>query len=135
MIEYVVGIITDKYNNTLLIRKNRPDWQVGRLNGIGGHIEVGESPYEAMVRECKEECGLDLHNWLAMGTVTDKESYVVHYFSAQTTHIAKAESRTDEVVEVRHLSFLDLRDVVPPTDVFIRLSLSPQYKTIELVER
>jgi 8-oxo-dGTP diphosphatase len=28
----------------LLIRKRRPAWQAGRLNGVGGKIEPGETP-------------------------------------------------------------------------------------------
>ena len=48
-----------------MITKNRPDWQAGKLNGIGGKIEEGETELQAMVRECAEECGLqtDESDW------------------------------------------------------------------------
>ncbi len=38
-----------------LILKARPAWQKGKFNGIGGHIEDGESPLKAMNREWDEE--------------------------------------------------------------------------------
>ena len=41
-----------------LIRKLKPEWQAGKLNGIGGKIEADESHYDACVREFREEAGL-----------------------------------------------------------------------------
>lgn len=43
----------------VLIRKVKPEWQAGLLNGVGGKIEPGESPEQAMAREFKEEAGID----------------------------------------------------------------------------
>ena len=46
----------DKY---LFIHKKISDsFGYGKLNGIGGHIEKGEEPYESAIREIKEETGL-----------------------------------------------------------------------------
>ena len=42
-------------NNVVLIRKNKPSWQSGKLNGVGGHIEEKETPEMAMGREFLEE--------------------------------------------------------------------------------
>lgn len=58
--------------NFLLIRKTHPEWQKGKLNGIGGKIEkkekltsngivdhwLLETPFEAMIREFHEETGI-----------------------------------------------------------------------------
>lgn len=135
MKKYVVGLVVDEFNYVVLVRKNRPDWQVGKLNGVGGHIEEGETPYEAMVRECTEECGLVLHNWLQLGTITDNTNYIVYYYVAETSDIRKAETKTDEEIEIWHRDFLDLDHLVPPTDVFYRLSRNPIFKEMNLVER
>lgn len=55
---FVLGFCFDfGYHNVLLIEKNRPPWQAGKLNGIGGKIEEGESPAAAMAREFREETG------------------------------------------------------------------------------
>lgn len=51
---------------------------------VGGHIELGESPEEAVVREIKEECGLevDLYNpdkYIDMGDaiLTIRPSFII----------------------------------------------------------
>ena len=41
----------------LLVKKDRPAWQSGRLNLVGGKIEEGETPEQAALRELKEEAG------------------------------------------------------------------------------
>lgn len=41
-----------------LVRKAKPAWQAGRLNGVGGKVEPGERPVAAMVREFVEETGV-----------------------------------------------------------------------------
>ena len=59
MQNYVVGFLFNKDETQVaLVRKNRPEWQAGNLNGIGGKMEVGETTNECMQREFKEETGL-----------------------------------------------------------------------------
>jgi len=41
-----------------LIRKDRPDWQAGLFNFIGGKVNDGEAPWDAAIRECLEEADL-----------------------------------------------------------------------------
>ena len=55
---YVVGFAFDITNeNVALILKTKPEWQAGLYNGIGGKIEEGERPIDAMSREFEEETG------------------------------------------------------------------------------
>ena len=63
----------------LLIEKNRPEWQAGRINFPGGSIEEGETPEQAAVRELKEESGLiaDISRSKVIGVV-DCPDCVVH---------------------------------------------------------
>jgi len=57
----VLGFVfSPQHQYVLLIRKSRPAWQRGRYNGVGGKIKLGESPVDAMVRECEEETGLQI---------------------------------------------------------------------------
>jgi 8-oxo-dGTP diphosphatase len=50
----------DKY---LFIHKKKKDsFGFKKLNGIGGHIELGEEPFESARREIKEESGLDIND-------------------------------------------------------------------------
>jgi 8-oxo-dGTP diphosphatase len=71
----------------LLIHKVRPAWQKGKMNGIGGHVEPGESPLAAMVREFHEETGLHnhAHNWQYF-FVMEFEDCVVHCYRSEWDH-------------------------------------------------
>ena len=60
MKHYVLGLVFNgDHSKVLLIEKLRPAWMKGRWNGIGGKIEDGEDPNDAMRRECNEETGVD----------------------------------------------------------------------------
>lgn len=65
---FVLGFVFNKtQNRVLLIEKRRPKWMAGRWNGIGGHIEPGETHHQAMIRESEEECG---HSYLWQHKIT-----------------------------------------------------------------
>lgn len=76
---YVAGFLFDDRGYVALINKRRPEWQRGKLNGIGGHIEKDESSENAMVREFKEETGLAVFHWKHFATVGGS-SYSVEWF-------------------------------------------------------
>ncbi len=60
MTAYCLGFAFDAdMDNVILIEKLKPEFQKGKLNGIGGKIELGETSVDAMVREFKEETGID----------------------------------------------------------------------------
>jgi len=97
--KYVVGFLfTDDAAQVLLIKKNRPEWQVSKINGIGGHIEEGETPAAAMSREFFEEAGVLIKTWeevLILGGVDWK----VYFFRAFSTEkFNEAKSATDEEI-------------------------------------
>jgi 8-oxo-dGTP diphosphatase len=48
----------------LMINKNKRenDLNKGKWMGLGGHLEIGETPYQCVIREIKEEAGLIIHN-------------------------------------------------------------------------
>lgn len=96
----VVGFaFTPSLNKVLLIKKNRPEWQAGWLNGVGGKIEGDESPIDAMRREFKEETGLDRHKWNHYATLLADDNTLgaieISVFRTITS-ISKAIQTTDE---------------------------------------
>jgi 8-oxo-dGTP diphosphatase len=83
VVEYVVGFAFDTDGRVALIRKNRPEWQAGRLNGIGGHVEATDrTPWGAMCREWCEETGQPTPaNWRKF-VVMDFPGARIHFFTA-----------------------------------------------------
>lgn len=58
MRKYVVGFLFNETGDEVaLVRRNHPPSQDGKLNGVGGHVEDGETFDEAMRREALEEWG------------------------------------------------------------------------------
>jgi 8-oxo-dGTP diphosphatase len=97
MTEYVAGFLfSPDEKEVLLIHKKRPVWQAGKLNGIGGHIELGETPLEAMRREFLEETGLDIPAWVHCVDLYGND-WLVHFFYT-CGYLYYAKSMTDEEV-------------------------------------
>ena len=74
---------------TLMLHRNkRPDdYHFGRWNGIGGKLEAGESPEEAVRREVREESSLEIGELHLKGMITfplfdGKDDWYVFVFTA-----------------------------------------------------
>lgn len=83
--------------NVLLIKKNRPAWQKGRINGIGGKIEKNEAPHVAMVREFEEETGQSVETFINYAIVNGSGWRVYFYFTIIEPLQIK-ENPTDEIL-------------------------------------
>ena len=110
--EYVLGFLFNReLTRVALIRKNRPEWQKGLLNGIGGQIEekdgltTNDDPdYNAMVREFKEETGVLHEKWLSFGLMHGA-SFRVHLFVG-AGDLYKLKTVTDEEIVI-----VDLKEI------------------------
>ncbi len=101
MNNYVLGFIFDNtVERVLLIEKQRPAWQVGKLNGIGGKIETREKPVAAMVREAFEECHLfsKASDWIPVATVRHPEWHIEVFTTVHTQNPHMLQTKTDEFV-------------------------------------
>ncbi len=106
--KYVVGFAFDKTETSLLlILKAKPDWQKGRWNGIGGSIEDGETPLQAMNREWNEEVrhvdlpsGTPPHvNWTPFVVLQSAtRNSIVYYFRGNTEISTLNSSSEDEPI-------------------------------------
>jgi len=97
MIEAVVCHIVNG-DRILLIYKKRGHG-AGKYNGVGGKIEEGESPKECVLREAKEELGIELMNVEKVGEImfynVNGEDWFVYIFLA--TNYRGKEKESDEV--------------------------------------
>lgn len=102
MKSYTLGFIFNPtYSKVLLMHKNRPDWQKGRLNGVGGKIEEGEESIACIVREIREETGLvtQRHDWILVGTMKGSDWFCDVYGLVYTSTMGVVSAITDEQVE------------------------------------
>ena len=65
-------VIDENQNKILMLHrvKKENDMHEGKWNGLGGKFEAGESPEDCVIREIKEESGLDIHNPILKGFIT-----------------------------------------------------------------
>lgn len=108
---YVLGFLfNENLARVVLVRKKRPEWQRGLLNGVGGKIEECEAPLDAMIRECREEAGMEVSDWLHYCSMMHSESHI-YIFVASISDVCNAVSTTDEEVVISNTN--DMRLVVP----------------------
>lgn len=126
MKEYSLGLVTDTEKRIALIHKNRPDWEKGLLNGIGGRIEVGETPIEAVAREFEEEAGVYIRTQYWKQTISMVSTFtdsIVYIFTAKTETLDILKTMTDEEVVIVPLDNLP-DNIIPNLQWMIPLSLS-----------
>ena len=99
--EYVIGFLfNESMTQVMLINKNRPDWQAGKINALGGKIENNETSREAVAREIYEESTVwtTPQEWTWLGTMSGWDwAVVVYYILRKNLGFFNA---TDEAIEI-----------------------------------
>lgn len=121
MTNYVLGFLF-KYpaghpnNEVVLIKKNKPEWQAGLLNGVGGKVEDSDInvtiehgvnslvnlhlPLKiAIKREFKEETGVESQDWLEFGRIEGKGYNVYLFKNFNEEYFNAAQSMEEEKIE------------------------------------
>ncbi len=127
--QWVVGLLFNSKRELALILKNHPDWQAGKLNGIGGKIEEGEPIIKAMQREFREEAGVYIEVWREFA-VLKLELGEVHFLVAHGDYTLQ--SLTDESVAFYKLDQLRSLPHIDNLDWLIPLALDPLVQTTEI---
>lgn len=118
---YTVGIVFDPTGRTVLIEKRRgPANVVGKWNGPGGKVELGESVEANVIRELHEETGLVLTNprhMLMLTGYTGNDvfpSWEVYFyrFDVSIELLDTAHAMTDEPVMLCPINMLGSLPVV-----------------------
>lgn len=122
MTTYVLGFLfsADK-KRVALIRKNKPDWQKGKLNGVGGKVEdFDENHLAAMSREFYEETGALVKDWQPFAELSGNEAGIACYYASADVAIT---STTDEQVGWYPIDKLSKLPVIPNLRWLIPLAL------------
>lgn len=121
-----VGFMFDeKCEKVALILKNRPDWQAGKFNGIGGHCLSGERYSQCVKREFYEETGVLYDDWLHIVTLEYPNASKVSFFRAATDDVFNVCSKTDELVFLFDVKGIDYSRCVFNLNWLIPLCLDP----------
>jgi 8-oxo-dGTP diphosphatase len=129
---YVAGFAFDPdYSHVVLIEKQKPTWQKGKLNGVGGKVEPGETQYEAMSREFLEETGVDWDGeyWDHFATLTG-DGFTVYFLSTTITNLRQVQTMTDEQVTVYGVNTLPYLNTIPNLKWLIPMAISMQYESV-----
>lgn len=123
---YVLCFLFDKMSkHVALVHKNKPAWQAGKLNGIGGKVEPGESPLTACSREFLEETGVEIpdDDWRPFLKIAGNE-FVVYAYVAFSDRVFYCKTIESEVIEVFKVDDIDYSKCVDNLKWIIPLSLS-----------
>ncbi|MEM2216987.1 MAG: 8-oxo-dGTP diphosphatase [Thermofilaceae archaeon] len=87
MVTFATLCFLEKNGKVLLIRK-KVGFGKGKLNGVGGRIEVGESPVEAAIREGVEEVSVKILELEPAGklefySTNDNPDWVVYIYRSK----------------------------------------------------
>jgi len=95
---FVLGFLfSPSLEKVVLLRKNRPPWEKGYLNGISGHVEQDESPLHALNRESSKQIDYN-GRWTYFGRIENKilGGIIDCFYSVFPDEDVKVQSKTDE---------------------------------------
>ena len=89
--DYVLGFMFNySFDHIVLIRKNKPAWQAGKFNGLGGKKEKQDDTFlHAMVREFYEEAKIetDIASWYNFANLDGPDFHVACYWTVAGENI------------------------------------------------
>lgn len=133
MTYYTAGFLFSEDNTKVaLIRKLKPNWMIGLLNGIGGKIELqDDSPLAAQIREFKEEAGVVIDNWEEFCKIEGEDFWV--YFFKANGDLSKLTSVEEEQVEIIEVDKVYTENILDNLTWLIPMALSPEkiYSTVK----
>lgn len=116
--KYTLGFLFNKeLTKVLLIHKQRPAWQKGMINGLGGKFENHESALECIAREVQEETNISTNpkSWIKYAELHSSKFAVDVMATIYSGPEADATNNEDQPVE-----WFDIKDL--PKNVMTNLT-------------
>jgi 8-oxo-dGTP diphosphatase len=124
MTDYVNGFLfsEDKYFVALVI-KQKPAWQNGKLNAIGGKIEPNELAKDAIIREFFEETGVTIESPWRQFCVLTGDNFNLYNYVAFSNKIHDVKTMEKEVIVVHKVEALNFELTIPNLRWLIPMAL------------
>lgn len=127
--EYVCGFLfSEDEKHVALVEKQKPAWQKGCHNGVGGKTEANESIMESMSREFLEETGVLIEpaDWNLYANVEGKD-WIVFFLRAASDKVFQC--KTMETEEIKVVEVRNVRDmkIIPNLNWLIPMALDPNH--------
>lgn len=109
----VVMIVIQNSEGKFLMQK-RVEEKGGDYGVTGGHPKSGETPYEGIITEVKEELGIDISNneIIEFDSGCDLKDCYKMYYTKMDLDLSKLNIQKDELSEVKWFSLEELQDMV-----------------------
>lgn len=108
---YSVGALIQKDNKILLIDRKSPPYGFA---GIAGHIDEGETPTEALIREVREESGLEVVSYKLIFAEEVEENRCKRGINTHYWYLYKCETKgkiVQNIHETKSIGWYDEKDL------------------------
>lgn len=107
----------------ILLTKRKGSHGEGMYGSFGGHLEFGESVFDGIRREAREELGIEIKN-IRFVSCTGMRKYGKHYIDIScTADIASGEPRVMELDKIESVEWYALEDLPEPLFEPVRIVL------------
>ena len=139
--KYVLAFAFDKAGDkVVLVVKDRPEWQKGKINGVGGKVEDCDNyPSEAMSREFYEETGVAIDCFESFGSMEFLNDVlggkaIVYLFRAFTDKIYSCKTKeSEEIVILSVEQALKSKNIIPNLQYLIPMLRDKSLKSSNIV--
>lgn len=119
-----VHLILEQDNKVLLLQRKNTGYEDGNYSVVAGHIDAGESAKMAMIREAREEAGIeihpdDLHMVHLMHRYSDRER--IDFFLKAHTWLGEISNM--EADKCAELAWFDYRELPKNTIPYVKSAL------------
>ena len=110
--DYKFVVVMARHAGGLLLcrKKGRDTWETP-----GGHIEAGETPFEAAKRELQEETGLTAESWTHLTDIVTTPGFsdeLISLYLARDLHAGQSHPDDDEFLNLVKLPLCEVVDAI-----------------------
>lgn len=120
-----VYVVLRQGESILMLRRYNTGFEDGNYSFVAGHIDKGETAYDAAIREAKEEAGIDVHRSSLQLLHTlhrhGSENYYIDLFIQATSWEGEITNKEPEKCD--DLSWFEMQNLPDNTVTYINLVL------------